>query len=480
MVKTVSNWIDGEAREGAKGWVDKYNPATGEVASQLARSDASDVNLAVKTAKQAQVGWAEMTPVARGAVLFKVANAMEKHAEEIAAIVANETGKSPKEALGETQGAIALARFFAAEGQRMFGRTTTSGNPNRSAMIFRQPIGVAGLIAAANTPIANISWKTFPALICGNGVVFKASEDAPMSAWILGQIAHEAGLPKGILNIIQGLGQEAGQPLAEHPDVGVVSFTGSTAVGIKLAEICARQLKKCSMELGGKNPFVILDDADIDKAVHWASLSAFSNAGQRCASGSRIIVTEGIYDRFKEAFVAKAKSLKVGPTDSDDYGPVINERQLTHMIAAVERAVEEGAILVTGGKRVDKPGYFMAPTIMENVAPDAAFSCNEVFGPIAALYRVKDYKEALALANNSDYGLTGCIHTRDMDRGWHFAQHAQVGVASINGATFGSEPHMPFGGRGLSGNGTREPGPEALDIYSQLKNVLVQVETDRL
>jgi aldehyde dehydrogenase (NAD+) len=386
-------------------------------------------------------------------------------------MVHQETGKSMKDALGETDGSIKLARFFAGEGQRMFGRTTTSGVAGRTAHIIRQPVGVAGLIAAANTPIANVSWKVFPALICGNGVVFKASEDAPGTAHLLAQIAAGAGLPAGVFNVIQGLGAEAGQPLAEHPGVGVVSFTGSTRVGRILGEVCARRLVRCSLELGGKNPFVVLDDAALEKAVSWALLSAFSNAGQRCASASRIIVEEGIYDRFREAFVAGAKGQRIGSLDSDDFGPVINERQLRNMLGVVSRT--EGRLL-GGGGRAPLPGWHMEATVLEGVSPEAEISQEELFGPIAVLYRARDYDHALELANSTAFGLTACIHTQSISRAWHFVHNVKAGVASINAATYGSEPHMPFGGLGLSGNGTREPGPEALDIYSNLKNILVQ------
>lgn len=471
-----ANWIDGKEAP-TKAWLPKIDPANGVTQSEFARSGATEVDAAVQAAKRAQPAWAATPAVARGDTLHRIANLMESRIQEVAAMVAAETGKSLKDAQGEAEGAVKLARFFAGEGQRLFGRTTTSGTPNRSAMIFRQPIGVAGLIASANTPIANVAWKVFPALICGNGLVFKASEDAPGTASLAAKMGHEAGLPPGLWNVVQGTGPDAGQPLAEHPSVGVLSFTGSTKVGRLLGEICARRLAKCSLELGGKNAFVVLNDADLEKAVHWAALSAFSNAGQRCASASRIIVEDGIYDRFRDALVEKAKGMKVGPANTDDFGPVINSRQLAGMAQAV--AETQGTVLC-GGKPLDRPGFYFPATVIEDAAPNAPISCEELFGPIACLYRVGDYHEALALARQSEYGLTACIHTKNLDRAWHFVQSLEVGVASINGATFGSEPHMPFGGTGWSGNGTREPGPEALDIYSRLKNVLLQMEPDDL
>ena len=269
----------------------------------------------------------------------------------------------------------------------------------------------------ANTPIANLAWKIFPALICGNAVVLKAAEDTPATAWIVGHIAQEAGLPAALLNIIQGYGEEAGAPLVEHPDVGVISFTGSTAVGRSIQRVAGERLAKVSLELGGKNPFVVCDDADLENAAKWALLSAFSNAGQRCASGSRIIAFDAVYDRFRDMVVGGAKQLKVGSTDDDDLGPVINEAQLNRMLSAVEGARQKGASILTGGHRLTDPrhrdGFYMAPTIIENVGPHDDISAIELFGPIACLYRVKDFADALALANDSLYGLTACIHTRN-------------------------------------------------------------------
>ncbi len=450
----------------------------------MARSGKEDVAAAVAAARVAQRGWAETPAVQRGLVLHRVCNALESHQQEVAEMVARETGKSPKEAFGEAGGAIALGRFFAGEGQRLYGRTTTSASPDKYALTVRQPCGVAGLIVAANTPIANAAWKVFPALICGNAAVLKGAEDTPGTSWLFARIAHEAGLPKGVLNVIQGYGLECGAPLVEHPDVDVVSFTGSTEVGKWIGETCGRALKKVSLELGGKNPLVVCDDADLDEAVKWVCLSAFSNAGQRCASGSRIIVFASVYDIFRDKLIAAAKALKVGPNDGDDFGPVINERQITTMLAAIDKAKKEGARVLTGGERLmdaaHAKGFYLAPTIIENASPDADISRHELFGPIACLYRVSGYEQAVALANDSPYGLTACIHTASVDRGIDFAHKVRSGVAVINAGTFGSEPHMPFGGLRQSGNGSREPGTEALDVYSELKDIYIQVRPKKL
>jgi aldehyde dehydrogenase (NAD+) len=480
----VLNWIGGRelAADGGDSFP-KLNPHDGRDVCRVTRSREGDVRCAVEAAGAAFTRWSRETPVRRGEILYSVADAMARRREEIAQVVALETGKSPASARGETDGAVALGRFMAGEGARLYGRTTTSGTPDRYASIIRQPIGVAGLIIAANTPIANVAWKVFPALVCGNAAVLKAAEDAPLTAWLFAAIAHEAGLPDGTLNVVQGLGPEAGEPLVAHPDVAVVSFTGSTAVGRRIAQIAGARLARVSLELGGKNPFVVADDADLDAALRWALLSAFSNAGQRCASGSRIIVFDAVYDRFREALVKRAGALRVGPTDEDDYGPVISLRQLESVLRCLEAAKAEGARVLTGGARLTdaahRDGFYLAPTLLE-ASPEAAISSTELFGPVATLYRVPDFAAALALANQSPYGLTACIHTASVHRATEFAQRVQAGVAVVNGGTYGSEPHMPFGGVKASGNGTREPGTEALDVYSTLKNILVQADPSRL
>ena len=479
--KTILNWIDGEECEAISGdTFGKLSPVSGKELGRVARSRVEDVQKAIQVARKAQPAWADSTPVYRGDLLYDIAQAMRKQQEEIASIVSLETGMSFKQALGETGGAIAQGEFMAGEGRRLYGRTTTSAVPNKYAMVVRQPLGVAGLIIAANTPIANVAWKVFPALICGNAAVLKAAEDTPATGWIVGRIAKEVGLPPGVLNIIQGYGEEAGAPLVASPEVDVISFTGSTEVGRQIAEVAGRRLAKVSLELGGKNPLVVCDDADLENAANWVLLSAFSNAGQRCASGSRIIIFDSIYEKFRNLLVERTEKLKVGPGDDDDFGPVINEVQLTNMLSAIDRAQQKGAVVLTGGHRLTDPahvdGFYMAPTILENVDPQDEISTKEIFGPITCLYRVQDFAEALNLANDSPYGLTACIHTRSIHRAIEFTQKIQAGVAMVNAGTYGSEPHMPFGGLKQSGNGTREPGTEALDVYSDLKDIYINID----
>src|SRR5687767_11739822 len=344
----------------------KVDPATGREICQVARSGAADVRLAVEAAKRAQPAWAAMTVVKRGDILRQIAILMRERRDAIAALVARETGKSRKDALGETDAAIEMGFFVAGEGRRFYGQTTTSAVPNKAAMIVRQPLGVAGLIIAANTPIANVAWKAFPALLCGNAAILKASEDTPLSAWAFGVLAAEAGVPEGVYATIHGLGPEAGAPLVEHPDVAVVSFTGSCEVGRWIAETAGRRLAKTCLELGGKNPLVVCDDADLQNAVTWTIGSAFSNGGQRCAAGSRIIVFDAVYDQFRDMLLEAVSRLKVGTADTDDFGPVINEQQMTNMLAAVDRARATGAVVLTGGNRLTGGGYgggyFVAPT----------------------------------------------------------------------------------------------------------------------
>lgn len=483
--QVIPNWIAGSPVQALSGELfDKIAPANGELLCQVARSRVEDVNLAVHAARDVQPTWAEVPPVQRGLLLHQLVVAMQAQQRQIASVVAAETGKSFKDAMGETGGAIQLGLFFASEGQRLYGRTTTSGVPNRYAFTVRQPIGVAGLIVAANTPIANIAWKIFPALVTGNTAVLKASEDTPITAWLIGKLASEAGLPRGVLNVVQGFGVEAGAPLVAHPDISVISFTGSTAVGREIQRIAGERFARISLELGGKNPLVVCDDADLSNAAKWVLLSAFSNAGQRCAAASRIIVFDSIYEEFRSLLVQKTAQLRVGPKDEDDLGPVINERQLAKMIKAVADAQVNGARILIGGSRLTdlahSQGFYMAPTLIENVDPDAEISQCELFGPIAIIYRVSDFESALQLANHSPYGLTACIHTRSLHRAVRFCDKVQAGVAVVNAGTYGSEPHMPFGGRKQSGNGTREPGTEALDVYSELKDVYINIDLSEL
>ncbi|HAU1685166.1 TPA: aldehyde dehydrogenase [Legionella pneumophila] len=480
-VTRISNWIKGckVAPRSRDAWLDKYNPHNGELLGQFADSSMGEVQEAVSVAVANFGEWSNLTPVRRGQILSDIAALMKMRAKEITNCIAIETGKSQQDASGEVNAAILQAEYFAGEGMRLYGRSMTSGVPGKYTHTVRQPLGVAGLIVPANTPIANIAWKVFPALICGNTVVLKASEDAPNTAQLFAEITKEAGLPDGVFNVIQGRGQVAGAALVTDERVSIISFTGSTAVGRWIAEVGGRRLARISLELGGKNPFVICDDADLDQAVHWAVLSAYSNAGQRCAAGSRIIVFRNIYNLFCDKFLSKVSKLKLGVSPGCDLGPIINKHSQQSILSDIAKArLEHGHILYGGRSPIDPElakGFYIEPTIIEGLNPDSTLSNKEIFGPVALLYEVANVHEALELANRTQYGLTAAIHTQSVDRAMWFAQNVKAGVANVNIGTFGSEPHMPFGGFGASGNGTREPGIEALDVYSELKNISFMV-----
>jgi alpha-ketoglutaric semialdehyde dehydrogenase len=458
------NFVDGRAVPPASGtWLDKLSPADGTLLCRLARSGPEDVDAAVTAARAAQPAWAEHTPVERGEILRELALSLGARRDEAADIVVAETGKAFELALGETDAAVEMGLFVAGEGRRSYGRTTTASMRHRTVLTVRQPLGVAGLIMSFNTPLPNIAWKVFPALLCGNSAVVKPSEHVPASAFFFAELALEAGVPPGVLNVVQGLGTEAGAALVEHEDVDLVSFTGSARTGRWINEVAGRRLAKVCLELGGKNALVVCDDAELENAVRWALGSAFSNAGQRCAAASRIVVFEDVYDAFRERLVAGAKKLEPEP--------VISEAALERVLDSIARAVTDGATVLTGGERLALPGFQLAPTVLEGASPDDEISRTELFGPVTLLYRVGTLVEAISLANDSPYGLTAAVHTASLHRALRFVEKVQAGVVVVNGGTHGSEPHMGFGGVKDSGTGWREAGIEALDVYSDWKIV---------
>lgn len=470
----ISNWIDGISSSSNNATIiEKFNPHTAELDSLILESDPEEVKKAVISAKAAFDSWSLFTPIKRGSILGAFVRLMREKKDELVDVVARETGKSKLHAEGEVFAAISVGEFFAGEGMRLYAKSLTSGMEGKYTHSIRQSIGVCALIVPANTPIANIAWKIFPALVCGNTAVLKASEDSPEIAVKMAALSKQAGVPDGVFNVIQGSGVIAGKALVENPAVSLISFTGSTGVGKWIAEVAGKRLARVSLELGGKNPFIVCDDADLDNAVKWASLSAFSNAGQRCAAGSRIIVFEDIYEEFVSKLVAKANSLKLGVSDDSDLGPVINERQYNNILKAIKNAVNQGGKILCGseGETGSKMGngYYIEPTIIETASVHEDINQTEIFGPVASIIKVKDVHEALEISNATEFGLTAAIHTRNVDRAMWFAQRVRSGLININIGTYGSEPHMPFGGLGSSGNGTREPGVEALDVYTELK-----------
>jgi aldehyde dehydrogenase (NAD+) len=457
-VDTVPNIVRGEEGASAsEATFEKRRPADGSELCLAARSGTADVAAAVEAAREAQPAWSARTAVERGNLVRELALALRERREEAAEIVVEETGKSMELARGEVDAAIEMGFFVAGEGRRLYGRTTTSSMPNRTVMATRRSVGVAALIVSFNTPLPNYAWKVFPAVFCGNTAVLKPSEHTPSSAHFFGRLCNDV-LPPGVLNILHGFGDEAGAPLVESPEVDLVSFTGSAGTGRWIHEHAGRRLAKVCLELGGKNALVVCDDADLGRAAEWALASAFSNAGQRCASASRLVVFDAVYDDFRERLVAGAERYEVGP--------VISEESLERILAALA-----GADVVTGGDRLDRPGWWLAPTVVESVPADAELSCRELFGPVTILYRVRDLGEAIALVNDSPYGLTSAVHTASLHRAMRFADAVQAGVVVVNGGTHGSEPHMGFGGVKQSGTGWREAGVEALDVYTEWKYV---------
>jgi len=465
----VENLIGGK-RVPARGgeWLEKVRPADETLLCRVARSGAEDVEDAVAAARAAQPAWSERTAVSRGDVMRALALLLRDRREEASAIVMEETGKPEELAFGETDAAVEMGLFVAGEGRRSYGRTTTASMEHRTVLTVRQPLGLAALVMSFNTPLPNIAWKAFPALFCGNAAVVKPSEHTPASATFFAALALEAGVPAGALGVVHGLGDEAGAALVAHPDVDLVSFTGSARTGRAINEVAARRLAKTCLELGGKNALVVCDDADLDNAVRWALASAFSNAGQRCASASRIVVLDDVYDEFRGRLLEAARD--VVPQ------PVISRESLERILDAVAEAREAGATVLTGGERLERSGWYVGPTVVEHVPPDAPISRTELFGPVTVLYRTASLDDAIALVNDSPYGLTAAIHTASVHRAMRFAERVQAGVVVVNAGTHGSEPHMGFGGVKDSGTGWREAGIESLDVYSDPKVVNLVVD----
>ncbi|MBU2633260.1 aldehyde dehydrogenase family protein [Patescibacteria group bacterium] len=473
--ETIPHWI--ENRENylpQKKCVAKRNPATGKIMSMVTRGHKKEVDMAISSAVRSFESWSRTSVVKRAEIIREATQIIQMRRKEIATLIALEAGKSFKDSLGEMSATIEMGFFVAGEGSRFYGRTTTSAAPNRSAMTVRQPVGICALINPANNPVAGFAWKVFPALLCGNIVVLKPSENTPYTSIVIAKILKEAGLPKGVLSVVQGLGKETGQYLIEDPRIDLISFTGSVETGRHIQETAGKRLVKICLELGGKNALVVCDDADLEQALESTVLSAFSSAGQRCASGSRIIVFDSIYENFKEKLLARTKKLKIGVKDTDDFGPLISSSARDKICNFLNLAKTQGAKIIAGGKRLsdgNKFGYYMEPTILEDVDPEDTISKTELFGPVAILFKVKNLQEALDITNNSPFGLTAAIHTKSINRAQVFQERCRVGVVSINGHTYGSEPHMPFGGLKNSGTGWREAGTEALNTYSEWKTV---------
>ncbi|HXD75875.1 MAG TPA: aldehyde dehydrogenase family protein [Vicinamibacterales bacterium] len=482
----VLHWIDDAetASSGSAETFDKRSPIDDHVLANVARGRAADVTRAIDAACAAADAWGRLPAPKRGEVLGRAAALLRAKERELGEYIQAETGKPWKNAVAEVGSSADLALFMESEGSRSYGKTMPSPIPNRSVRTVRAPIGVCGAVMPFNSPLAGIAWKVFPALLCGNAVVAKSHELTPYTAVAFGKLLQEAGLPKGLYSAVQGFGPDVGMPLVMDERVGVVSFTGSAKTG-KLIQKCVSERKvlaKVCLELGGKNPLIVCDDADLQLAAEHAINSAFVDAGQRCASGSRIIVFRHVYDDFRQALVKRAEALKIGSGPSDDLGPVISRASRDRILAAVQAAVARGARILTGGCAAESAenGYYVKPTILDSVALDDELSQEEIFGPVTCVYRAKDFDDAINIANSTSFGLTGAIHTFNSNRIEEFIARYRAGLVSINGPTYGAGPHMPFGGVKNSGNGFREPGTEALDVYSEWKTVVVNHDPARV
>jgi aldehyde dehydrogenase (NAD+) len=478
--KTYRNYIGGE-------WVDatsdetfeSTNPATGELIGVFPKSTVEDTDRAVEAAKAAYESWRLVPAPKRAEILFRVAQSFVEHKDELTELMVQEMGKVRAEAGGDVQEAIDMTYYMAGEGRRMFGQTTPSEMPDKFQMSVRLPVGVVGAITPWNFPIAIPSWKIAPALVCGDTVVFKPATDTPALAERFVEIFEESGLPPGVLNIVHGGGSVVGERLVKHPDVPLISLTGSREVGIKTAENGAPFLKHIHLELGGKNAIIVMDDADVDLAVDGILWSAFGTSGQRCTAASRVIVGSKVYEPLQSKLVERAEQLKLGYglEEDVDVGPVINRSALEKIHSYTEIGQGEGAKLLTGGEiatenGLDK-GFFYRPTIFGDVDPQMRIAQEEIFGPTTALIRATDIDEAIRAANSVEFGLSSSIFTRDVNKAFRAMRDLNTGITYINAGTTGAEVHLPFGGTKATGNGHREAGQAALDFYTEWKSIYV-------
>jgi len=481
MAETFKNFIGGEWTDAASGKrFENRNPANrDELVGTHPDSDAGDIERAVAAAAKAFRSWRLVPAPKRAELLYRTGELLAQHKEDLAQLMTREMGKVLAETRGDVQEGIDTAFYAAGEGRRMYGETTNAEMPNKFAMSIRLPIGVCGLITPWNFPMAIPTWKMFPALVCGNAVVLKPASDTPATAARLVGILAEAGFPPGTVNLVTGGGGRVGTPLVEHSSVRLVSFTGSSEVGRAIAATCGQKLKLCSLELGGKNAQIVMDDADLDLAVDGALWGAFGTTGQRCTATSRIILHEAIAATFTERLVARARKLRVGDglEPGSEVGPLVNEGQRESVHGYVEIGKKEGAKLLMGGKpatggALDR-GWFYEPTVFGGVTPSMCIAQEEIFGPVVSLITVKSFEEAIQVANGTPYGLSSSIYTRDVNRAHVAIRDIEAGITYVNGPTIGAEVHLPFGGVKDTGNGHRESGKQVLDVFSEWKSVYV-------
>ncbi len=479
--KLYRNLINGEWVEARCGEAfENTNPAdTTDVIGLFAKSDKCDLDEAVACAKAAYHGW-RLTPAPRRAeILFRAAQMLVERKEELARDMTREMGKVLKETRGDVQEAIDMGFYMAGEGRRQFGFTTPSELPNKFGMCVRQPLGIAGIITPWNFPMAIPSWKIFPALVLGNTVVFKPATDTPLSAYNFVRILNEAGLPKGVLNLVFGSGGKVGNPLMTHPDVGVISFTGSTEIGREVSKACAPDFRHCHLEMGGKNMIIVMDDANLDLAVDGALWGGFGTTGQRCTAASRVGVHKKVYREFVDKFVDRARKLKVGNglDPSVEMGPLVNAAQRKTTAEYVEVGKNEGAKLLCGGELLTRGehanGHFHSPTVFGDCHPRMRISQEEIFGPVVSVIPFDTFEEAIEIANGVVYGLSSSIYTQNLDRAFAAMRDLYTGIVYVNAPTIGAEIHLPFGGVKQTGNGHREAGIAGLDVFSEWKSIYV-------
>jgi aldehyde dehydrogenase (NAD+) len=454
---------------------ESLNPSTGEVVDTFPRSGVAEVERAVASARGAWEEWRLVPAPQRGNILFRFAQLLEAAKPELSELMTREMGKVKAEAGGDVQEAIDMSYYMGGEGRRLFGQTTPSELPNKFMMSVRMPVGVVGAITPWNFPIAIPAWKLCPALVCGNTVVLKPAEDTPKLAQRFVELLYDAGVPEDVVQIVHGFGEEAGDALVRHPDVPIVTFTGSRETGVLVTKAAADRLKHVHLELGGKNAIIVLDDADVDLAVDGIVWSAFGTAGQRCTAASRVIVQRGVYDALQKRLVERAERMRIGAPweDDTDIGPVINETAVEKIHSYTEIGRDEGAKLLTGGERVSGHGFYYRPTVFADVEAGMRIAQEEIFGPTTALIPVDSFEEAVHAANSVQYGLSSSIFTRDVNKAFAAMRDLQTGITYINAGTTGAEVHLPFGGMKQTGNGHREAGQAALDVFTEWKSVYV-------
>ena len=479
--RVYKNFINGEWVDASGGKAyENRNPAnTDELVGMFVSSGAEDVDAAVDAAKEAYKSWRLVPAPKRAEILYRTAELLVQRKEEFSRDMTREMGKVLAETRGDVQEAIDMTYYMAGEGRRLFGQTTPSELPNKFAMSTRQSIGVCGMITPWNFPMAIPSWKMMPALVAGNTVVLKPAEDTPLSSYHLIQTLVEAGLPKGVVNLVSGDGPGAGAPLSQHKEVPVMSFTGSTAVGRIIAQACAPDFKHVSLEMGGKNIIIVMDDANLDLAVDGAVWGGFGTTGQRCTAASRIAVHKTVYGEFAKRLVERVKKLKIGNgLDAGvEMGPCINEQQLQTVMSYVQIGKNEGAKLLTGGKRLDSgayaKGWFHEPTVFGDCSAKMRVAQEEIFGPVVSVIPFETFEEAIEIANGVPYGLSASIYTKNVNQAFAAMRDIYTGIVYVNAPTIGAETHLPFGGTKQTGNGHREAAIAAIDFYTEWKTLYI-------